>query len=90
MPAFINAEDFLNLRLGFQSKVLWRPAAEDEDCRLPAVLAYLVAATVNRAALCREDNRCRLVDIKLRIEGEVVSLQRFRGDVHADARIARR
>ena len=34
VPRFVEAEDFLNLRLGLQQKILRRAAAEDQDAAL--------------------------------------------------------
>ena len=74
----VDAEHFLDLRLGLQHEVLRAAAAADQHRALPA------------AALRAEHDRRRLVHVGVRVDHALVPLERQRRDVHADRRVARR
>src|ERR1044072_4898284 len=90
MPTFVDAEHFLNLRLCLEEKILGRTAAENKTRRASRLLFSARFATTAAATLRRQHYRRRFVYIQRWIKREFASLQRFRGDVHADGRIAGR
>ena len=84
MPALIDPEHFLNLRLGLQHEVLGAAAAENDHRALATrgVRRPLPGHPV--AALRAQDDRRGFVDILIRIDRARIAIERQRRHVHPD------
>ena len=78
MALFVNAEHFLNLRLGLQHEILRAASTQNHH-----------AASASIAFGIEHDRRC-LVHVLVGIEHQLVTVQREGGDVHPDRAVARR
>src|SRR6185295_14146422 len=74
VSAFIDAQDFLNLRLSLQGEVLRRTTAENKNRRTARLLFEAGLIPMNQSAFRSQNDRGCLVHIQRRIEGEFVSL----------------